>query len=203
MVSPYDASIIHESDNVNFTTLARESVSGEAILRENKQVTKQFIKKHHRTITLPSTTPAKSGFDFIDKKNQHRYIIVQLDDINIHTELAYREGVAYRTNCSGELQRNNETHGAFGVDDNWEAIEEDVNAILVSNWEDIRESPAGEIEVGDWNLYVPAYMSGEVGDRFIYNSGEVDRYEVYKITGVDKGVNFAGVKFIKLDRDSR
>lgn len=203
MVSGYDASIIYESDNVNFTTHARSEVSGEVALRENKQVTKQFIKKHFRTATFPSTTPAKSGFNFLDKKNQQNYIIVQLDDINIHTEIAFKEGIAYKCNFSGEIQRNNETHTALGPIDNWETIESDVKGIIANLWEDIKETPAGEIEVGTWNLYIPSHISGEVGDRVIFNSGEVDRYEVYKMKAVDKGINFEGVKFVSLEEDRR
>lgn len=200
MVSPNDASIKQIADFVSIQKLDRSVISGEVYIETTQQITKPFIKKHFRTATFPTDTDVKSG-DLLIREHQ-RYLLIELSEKFNQRELLYRDGVAYKTNFSGEIQRITETKGELGNTVVKSVIEQDVYGILGSTSDFLNPEIAGDIETGRWGMWLPANVSGEIGDIAIVNSGEVDRFQAFRIETVNPGVDFDGVNFISMDLDT-
>ena len=199
--SSHDASIKHNAAFFDVIKNDRTSISGEVVLRSTEQVTKPFVKKHFRLGTMPSGSNIKAGN--LLKRNDLNYLVLETTENFDSEKIAFIDSGIWKTNFSGEIRRYVTVKTDISQTDTDILIESDVLGVLNEIFALLIDRQPGEIEVGKWGMFMPGYVSGEIGDQVIFNSGEIDRYDKFRIATVDKGITFTGVKFVTLENDTR
>ncbi len=201
MVSLYDQSIKNNADFITIQKFDYSEISGEVVLDTTQQITKPFIKKHFRTTNFPTDTNIKSGDLF--RRGDQRYLQIELTDIFSQRQLLCRDGVAYKCNYSGEIRRLAQVKTELGNNETDTELQKDVYGVIGAFSDFLNDEPPGDIETGRWGMWLPQNISGEIGDVVVLNSGEVDRFQQFRIKTLNPGVDLDGVKLLSMDLDTR
>lgn len=179
------------------------NISGEYLLyKENRQVTKPFIREHFLETTHAYDTECVPGDVIGFTTTGDAYMVMNLTP-SLFENQSYQElGVIYKCNVSGELQRPSEQRSAqtYLVETVWQTIKSPCYGLLTGKLfgsELDQESELGQLGIIANTLYVPSNVGAQPLDRYQPVSGEY-----YKVEVVEKR-KFPGVDILHLAEDTR
>jgi hypothetical protein len=160
----------------------------------NRQVTKPFIREYFLEVIFPYDTAVIGGDVIQFVEDGRRFLVMNITTENLFDESVGREGVLYRSNVSGELQR---ASGEANWDSNykrttqWTTIKSPAYGLLTEKMfgtELEQDQEIGQIDVDAQVLYLPATYGARTLDRYMPASGEYYKIEVVRrreFDGVD------------------
>jgi len=164
-----------------------ETYSGEYIDSElNAQVTKPFIREHHREASFQYDTRAIAGDVIQVVPTSEKFLVVNLDDELLEGETIEKAGVLYKCNVSGELLRpSGEVRGEYSyhIQSGWETLRNTAYGLLVQSLygsDILQNEDIGQIEVSGLELFLPENYGAQPLDRYMAISGEYFKIETVK-----------------------
>ena len=152
----------------------------------NAQVTKPFIFSYFREVTLQHDTEAVSGDVLEFAITGDRFLLMSANAEEFQNEIVTMNGVLYGANVSGELLRPSGErwpNQTYHKEQGWEVIKDDCYALLTESLyghELNTDEEIGQLELQKNEMYIPASVGIQVGDRYRPVSGEHLKVETIK-----------------------
>lgn len=161
-------------------------ITGERLLYEtNRQVTKPFIREFFLECVLSFDTETVAG-DWIEIDNDGRtFIVMNLTPEQFENEAIEQQAVLYKCNVSGELFRpsGEVPDGRYHTDYSWQSVRANCYALLTETLfghELETDENIGQMDLERHELYLPASVNPQIGDRYEAISGEFLEVESIK-----------------------
>lgn len=203
MGNPADIKEMIESVGVSYTVVDGEGSSGYLRHKLNRQVTKPFIQEFFIETLLPYDADIVVGSVVELTLFDNNYLLVNKNATAQENELIGYEGVLYKCNVSGELQRPSgevrdpQTYRNIPT---WETVKTicyglQTESLYGHDLESDRE--LGSVGLEKHELYVPSSVGIKVLDRYVPFSGEFYRVETIKKR------RYSGIDVAELGEDTR